>query len=965
MNIELPPDFRAPSASSRPKIRWWWPDPVAVDDERLRADVRAMVDAGFGGIEIAWLQAVEGWGSAEWRGHVRHALEEAQAAGIRLDLTLGPCWPLSSPSMTESLSQHELLYASEQVEGLVTFSGPVPAPERVGGAVRLVATTAARVAPDADGRGSIVLDPESTVDLTQAVDGDQLHWDVPAGQWLVFGFWERATAQLVPASWPHPSIEERLARQPESRPTTWLTVDHFGEESLRTWLAFMDESLVADGLGELLRTAASNVFEDSLELHATLLWTTDFLREFAQRRGYELARHLPALFVPGIHEMAGSLGPLPPPTFELVGGVGERARYDFDETLTDLYVERHLRPMVAWAEARGVSLRAQVAYNVTSLGIVRSAASVPVPEVETFGLGDPAPPGSPEAQYALDAYRAMSAGAHLSGARQVSTELGDVVGAVYGQNPLEYKDLINRSYACGVTQIVIHGYAHSDDAHPWPGWNPFMLISEPWGRQHPQWRDWPELTTYMGRANTVLEHGTPTVDVAIYYDGGLDPARETTVPGSAAMHPEGLPEFEARALFKDTGMQRAGYTYEYIDAHGLVSTGADRVPGQLHGEGPAYRALILNEQQALRVTTAHAILAHARQGLPVVIIGAPPHRGAGLQDADSEVIHAMTELEELANVGHAATEAGVSATLRRLGVQAAAAFPEPLPLLTTRRRTATSDCWYVFNLSDAPVSAPVTFATAGEPAMLDLWNGTVEPLGQYRVLDDGVEVPIALPPLGDTVLAFQRGEARHHAESSDAEQIVVEGRSLVVRDTRGGRRTVHLGDGRTVDVELGEPGASQQLDEWRLRVEEVLPSGRAVHEVTLDALEDWRLIDALKDASGIGRYTTSVALPEAAVAPDRGIFLDVGDVKGSMRVSVNGTRITQQIVPGGRWAIEHLLGPGENEIAIEVATTLRNRVVAVAADDDPRYAAVKSLPTLPSGLLGPVRLISFGKASLA
>ena len=45
------------------------------------------------------------------------------------------------------------------------------------------------------------------------------------------------------------------------------------------------------------------------------------------------------------------------------GGLrGARVRHDYAETLTDLYVDEHLRPLQEWATEHGVKFRAQAAF---------------------------------------------------------------------------------------------------------------------------------------------------------------------------------------------------------------------------------------------------------------------------------------------------------------------------------------------------------------------------------------------------------------------------------------------------------------------------------------------------------------------------------------------------------------------------------------------------------------------------
>lgn len=965
---DAPRWFASPPTSARPGVFYFWPDPVQVDDARIRRDVQDIASVGFGAAKMVAIpitpgSSVDGWGTAPWREHVEQALLAARRSATRLDITIGPEWPISSPTVTEELSQQSLLYATTSVDGGQTFGDRPPFPDGVVGSTHLVAVTAARVAASGDPEpGTTTLDPSSAIDLTDRIGADgKLAWQAPPGQWLVFGFWQRATGQTVPnTSFPTPTVQQMLARPVRSGPNAWLVPDHFRRESVDTVLDYIGQA-VGGRVGDLLRGSGANVFEDSLELKGSVLWTRDLPREFARRRGYAIARYLPGLFVRGNYTGQA---------FEFTGDVGARIRHDYDETLTDLYVERHLRPQAKWARDRGLTFRAQAGYfsaNAVrpSLGLIRSARSVPVPETETLGWGDPAPYGSAKWRHALDGYRATASGAHLSGAREVSIELGDALFAAYGLNPIDYKQLIDKAYSAGITQIYMHGVAYPDApggpaaaGYGWPGWSPFEFgpfaiagISEAWSSNYPQWSDWPSLTAYMGRARQILERGRPAVDIAIYKDGGFAPA-------------------DSQPVFEDPALSAGGYTYDFVDGDALLLPAARRVPGRLFGDGPAYGALVIDNQMSMPASAAHAIDALAARGLPVLVVGQAPSHGSSQRDPadeDAVVSAAFERVLTRPNALQVSDEAGVAKALRRLGVTAGASFAAPTDVLTVRRRDATADYWFLNNPTPEAITVEPTFATRGAPTQLDLWNGTSSPVALWRRTAGGIDVPLTLPPHGSTVLAFGR-DGRYvspHATETDAQQVVAADGRLELWDTRGGTRRVTLSDGFSRTLRLGVVPATQSVDRWALTIDEALPAGTATHRIMLDGLTDWSALPGLADASGVGRYSATVTVPRDWLAKDRGVMIDVGDVEGAMQLRVNGRRVTAQTTPGGRWSIGALLRPGHNRITVRLATTLRNRILALAASGDPLYVALGSLRHQRYGLLGPVRLIPFARAPVA
>ena len=93
--------------------------------------------------------------------------------------------------------------------------------------------------------------------------------------------------------------------------------------------------------------------------------------QFASRRGYGLAKYLPLVFQQGVHSYWVP-ETLPIGDFELPDGGGARVRHDYAETLTDLYVDEHLKPLQEWAVKHGVKFRAQAAFG-QNLDPIRSA----------------------------------------------------------------------------------------------------------------------------------------------------------------------------------------------------------------------------------------------------------------------------------------------------------------------------------------------------------------------------------------------------------------------------------------------------------------------------------------------------------------------------------------------------------------------------------------------------------------
>src|SRR3954454_3382161 len=121
-----PAAFVSPPQSVRPKTRWWWATPYSAQE--FADEVDAFSGAGLGGAEIAF--NTDGWATAEQRQMLQTTLGQAKQDGLKMDMTLGASWPVTTPNTKpgSGLSEQELRYGRQTVDGGLSFNGKVPAP---------------------------------------------------------------------------------------------------------------------------------------------------------------------------------------------------------------------------------------------------------------------------------------------------------------------------------------------------------------------------------------------------------------------------------------------------------------------------------------------------------------------------------------------------------------------------------------------------------------------------------------------------------------------------------------------------------------------------------------------------------------------------------------------------------------------------------------------------------------------
>jgi hypothetical protein len=966
-----------PPNTDRPSMLWWWPGAAVVDRETA-SEITAMKRAGFGSAQIVDLEGYSDlsgprawqWGTPDWFARFNAALAKANASHLRIDTAPYPIWMMTSPAVSgpnSNLSSQGLSYGTREVTGPAEFAGPPPDASGVVGSKTLVAVTAAQPAG-----GDTTLDPRSAVDLSGSVRGDGLvHWSVPAGRWLLFGFWSRPSGQLPNSLYGLVQDANLDAIVPDTDPNRLLTVDPYNPEATKAALGWLDQNMMTPDAVDLFRRYGGELYEDSLEYYYgthSAPWTPSLLDEFRTRRGYSLAPYLPALVVPDLYTFWKSGATVySKPDYDFAGGLGVRVRHDYYETLTDLFIE-HQRVLESWAHGHGLTGFRHQDYG-TTIDSSRAQGATGIPDTESLASGEPWPAGSPGEQQALDAYRVAAGAAHIAGAPAVNLETGDVQGCdkgfcPYGGQPTDYWKIINRAYTAGVTRIQIHGMAYRHvppteqgiQPNPWPGWNPWRgIFSEPWAQTWPQWRFWPRFTTYMGRASQLLSHGQPSVDLLFYRDNFLG-----TAAGDLG---------NTRRLALD----EVGYTYDFTDPVTLVTQGSVR-DGRLFPDGAGYKALVVDGADSwvsgMPGATAAKLAELARAGLPIVFVGPLPAQGTSARDPageDATVREAVAAMLALPNVRHVDGADAVLGAVADLGIAPDAAWSRPVLVRSVHRRTATRDVWYLFNDGDAPARFTASLATQGTPYAVDLWDNTTAPVGEYQQTGATLQVPLRLEPEEATVLVVDRAStAPLHVVATTADSASASHGRVTVADSRAGIYRTALSNGKTRAVRVGGSPAPLAPSRWRLHVTEFAPKGSPTHDLAPARLKDWQKIPALKNIAGTGTYSARFTVP-ASWLRGGGVELTLGRVYGASSVSLNGRRVTAATVrlPGDRYRVGELLHSGTNTITVQVATPPLNALRGLGLAGHAGYGGFASQPAVPAGLVGPVTLTPYRTATVA
>lgn len=948
--LNLDGKFKKPDIQYRNDVRWWLAEGLHTDGT-LKNDIRMLDEAGFGAAEFLAMDEYGadskryGWGSEEFVHDTHVILEETTRRGMGASMTSGTNWSnanLITITPDDKAAAKEITYIAESLIPGARYSKKIPRPDKFRKNVHacvLVAVVASKITGEKDGVKSLAKDG---MVLTGDVKDEFLNWKVPNdGAYELITVWMHGTGQTA-----SPSCGISY---------TINYIDKYGTEAL---IDYWNEVVLTPALREnILKNGRVQLYMDSLELttfsNGGQFWGYHFLDEFKARRGYDLAPHLPLIF-----KKAGMMMSAMTEYRYACDDVDfvSRLKNDLYQTMTDLYMENVLKPIQSWLHSVGMTLRAEISYG---LPFEISQPGKYVDGIETESL---------EFASQIDSYRGLAGTAHIYN-RLFSSETGATL-ANY-KKPLDfYTQIIFTQFASGVARTVLHGYSSicgSEKATQWPGHEGMWpIFSERFGMRQPAFRHYNDWNDMISRYQYLLRQGKPRMDLGILRTDYAFNNMLMMAGGEDYVYEHALMRANEGIYWKNTDLQNAGYTYDYFAPQLLADAGFD---GTVAPDGPGYQALIVY-QDSLPLAEAKLLLDWARKGLKVVFVdGVTETIAIGLDVAhekaakrtpfndggDQALAEVIAEMKALPTVAAVVGPENALPALKKLGVEPRIRFKAPnknvLPFLRADgdvRYCYFYNCMYTQN-------QPVVFTAAlegeGTPYWIDCWTGEIEQYAQFDVKDGRTVIKITLNPGQACMVGLDLSEkpAAHIVETDASFAKIADGK-LLLGARKSGAYTAKCSDGtvKTVNIE-----APQDVDIplWHLKVED-WDAGEKV-EITEDrglgyvskevyyetkktmrdagevALKPWKDIPAIgEEVSGVGFYTAEFALPDSWSEKNGAKFV-IGSTNGqTCAVYINGVKAPGIDFDRPEADITALVKPGSNTVAVEVSSTLTNRLRA-------------------------------------
>lgn len=759
--------------------------------------------------------------------------------------------------------------------------------------------------------------PQETVDITSKMSADgTLEWDAPVGKWDVIRFGYQLGRQTHP--------------------------DLFMREALDYHLAQKLEPMVAQSKSDIGQSWIA-VHQDSYEA-GQQTWTEAFPREFQRLRGYDMRPWMPVL--------AGHLVGSP--------ALSDRFLHDYRQTISDLYVENWYGRFAERLKGMGLKFTTEGGYGWASPvadGLrIEALADVPMGEdwmaqhdprtgkmlayqlqvhhLDKLNLSDVDKARGIPNGLGLNSVRLASSAAHTYGREYSAAETftSYTRGGYDGCNsPYSAKTRGDLAFCDGLGRVVFHCYTlQPEEGKPgylWPGIGLHFTRNTTW------WEFSHAFVDYLSRCQVLLRQGKFVADFA-YWTGDTMPYE---CPDRIAMRPELPPGCNADLVNTDVLVKQM-----------RVEDGRLVLPSSI-----SYRYLVLPPtRETVDPKSLEKIVRLVEAGANIVL-GPRPVSAVGLQDYPrcDEAVKTLadrlwgTGQQEPAgrrSVGKGRVYWGMALAdiLKADGVPQDCVMPVGMRDWI-HRRAGNQEIYFLSNQGDGAVESEVTFRVKDmQPELWDPVTGERRALPEYRSGPETTAIPLAFAPRQSFFIVFKE---RSQASGGSPQN--------------GGKNFPVLNPIQ----ELTGPWDVTFDDKW------FYPDNGTGGRIRFDQLEDWskRPEDSVKYFSGKATYRKTSDCAAGSLAGKSGIYLDLGVVKDIAAVRLNGQDLGVVWCAPWRVKLDGKLKENGNVLEIDVINCWPNRLIGDSRlptnQRRTQGATLKQFvpdsPLLPSGLLGPVRLL--------
>lgn len=644
-------------------------------------------------------------------------------------------------------------------------------------------------------------------------------------------------------------------------------------------------------------------------------WSATFAAEFKSRRGYDLMPYLPLL--------AG----IPMESAEKSEQVLRDVRITIGELVTDVFYT----VLAQCAGEYDCRFSAECVSPTMVADGLRHYDKVDLPMGE-FWLN------SPTHDKLNDVLDAVS-GAHIYGKNVIQAEGFTEIRGIWDEDPAMLKPLLDRNYALGINKLFFHVFTHN----PWLDRAPGMTLDGIglfYQRDQTWFRESSAFVDYATRCQTLLQKGTPVVDIAVFT--GEEMPRRAILPDRLVSMLPGIYGAE-RVESERVRLANEGQPLRVVPVgvtHSANMADPDKWINPLRG----YQYDSFNKDALLRlakVEDGHIVLPGGGRYKVLVLPTARPMDPTAVP-LSKEVEQKIAEWKEqgviIPELPYKAESFAAMGLERDIELPAEVAY--------AHRTADDMEIYFIANQKNEARNFTASFRQKGlAPKLYDAVTGRTYIPEQWAEREGRTEVSLSLPAYGSRFVIFFKskdtlelfaGDSLLHEENVAAENMA---KRLVRHEWKEESRT------------------PLENSEWTVHFE------KTDVKLVRDELFDWsKESDAkVKFYSGRACYTSSFVVQDEF---DGSVLLSLGRVANVATVRVNGKACGIAWTPPYQVDITSALVAGANRLEIEVVNTWANALRGMdqgSAPFDGIWANAKyRLPgddLLPAGLLGPVELV--------
>uniref|UniRef100_UPI0037428F1F glycosyl hydrolase n=1 Tax=Bacteroides eggerthii TaxID=28111 RepID=UPI0037428F1F len=693
-----------------------------------------------------------------------------------------------------------------------------------------------------------------------------------------------------------------------------LECDKFSVAAVRkqfdNWFAQVFEKTTPEVAREVLKY----MHVDSWEC-GSQNWSATFAAEFKSRRGYDLMPYLPLL--------AG----IPMESAEKSEQVLRDVRITIGELVTDVFYT----VLAQCAGEYDCRFSAECVSPTMVADGLRHYDKVDLPMGE-FWLN------SPTHDKLNDVLDAVS-GAHIYGKNVIQAEGFTEIRGTWDEDPAMLKPLLDRNYALGINKLFFHVFTHN----PWLDRAPGMTLDGIglfYQRDQTWFRESSAFVDYATRCQTLLQKGTPVVDIAVFT--GEEMPRRAILPDRLVSMLPGIYGAE-RVESERVRLANEGQPLRVVPVgvtHSANMADPDKWINPLRG----YQYDSFNKDALLRlakVEDGHIVLPGGGRYKVLVLPTARPMDPTAVP-LSKEVEQKIAECKEqgviIPELPYKAESFAAMGLERDIELPAEVAY--------AHRTADDMEIYFIANQKNEARNFTASFRQKGlAPKLYDAVTGRTYIPEQWAEREGRTEVSLSLPAYGSRFVIFFK--------SKDALELFA-GDSLLHEENVAAENMAK----RLVRHEWKEESRTPlENSEWTVHFE------KTDVKLVRDELFDWsKESDAkVKFYSGRACYTSSFVVQDEF---DGSVLLSLGCVANVATVRVNGKACGIAWTPPYQVDITSALVAGANRLEIEVVNTWANALRGMdqgSAPFDGIWANAKyRLPDddlLPAGLLGPVELV--------